>query len=184
MGGAAAHDGIGSVVLVSGEAGIGKTSVVRAFRRRAGGRARMLTGACDDLLSPRTLGPLRDAALDAPRGPLAAALAAGDRDGVLTAVGDELSDPRGPTALVVEDVHWADDATLDVLRYAGRRIADRPAVLLVTYRDDEVGPALHRLLGGLTGEAVRRLPLRPLSPAAVAHWVGGTTATSAWEYIS
>ena len=59
---AAARAGKGTAVLLSGEAGIGKTSVVRAFLRRAGTRARVLAGACDDLLSPRTLGPLRDAA--------------------------------------------------------------------------------------------------------------------------
>ncbi|MDT7581121.1 MAG: hypothetical protein QOK35_2385, partial [Pseudonocardiales bacterium] len=179
---AAARAGEGSVVLLSGEAGIGKTSLVRAFGRRVGTRARLLTGACDDLLSPRTLGPLRDAARAVPDGPLAAALARGDRDAVLTALDDELADARRPTVLVVEDVHWADDATLDALRFVGRRIADRPAVVLISYRDDEVGPALARLLGGLTGDAVRRLPLRRLSRTAVAQWAGGTSATSAALY--
>ena len=58
---------------------------------------------------------------------------------MIAAVQEELSDPRAPTVLVVEDVHWADDATLDVLRYPGRRIADLPAVLVITYRDDEIG---------------------------------------------
>jgi len=94
--------GAGSAVLLSGEAGIGKTSVVRAFARAARGRARVLAGACDDLLTPRTLGPLRDAARAA-AGPLAAAVTGGDRDDVLAAAVEELSDPRGPTVLVVED---------------------------------------------------------------------------------
>ena len=73
---------------------------------------------------------------------------------MLAAAVEELSDPRRPTVLVVEDVHWADEATLDVLRYVGRRIADLPAVLLLTYRDDEIGRdhPLRRVLGGFSGE--------------------------------
>jgi DNA-binding CsgD family transcriptional regulator/tetratricopeptide (TPR) repeat protein len=170
----------GSVVLLGGEAGIGKTSVVRAFARAAGGPARVLVGACDDLIAPRALGPLQDVARLA-GGPLAVALADGDRDAVLTAVLGELSDPALPTVLVVEDVHWADDATLDVLRFVGRRIPDLPAVLVLTYRDDEIGRdhPLQRVLGALGGDGVHRLHLDGLSPAAVARLAGGTAATSA-----
>jgi predicted ATPase len=86
----------GSVVLVSGEAGIGKTSLVRAFTRslRTG---RVLAGACDDLLTPRALGPLRDAVRHV-RGPLADALAAADDLGeVFPAVLEELAAPHGPS---------------------------------------------------------------------------------------
>jgi len=84
--------------------------------------------------------------------------------------------------LVLEDVHWADDATLDVVRYLGRRIADLPAVVVVTYRDGEVGPMLQRVLGALGGTAVDRLAPARLSRAAVARLAGGTTATSAPLY--
>ena len=108
--------GSGSVVLISGEAGIGKTSVVRHFVRTVTARGALLQGACDDLLTPRTLGPLRDAVRDGR--PLERALAEGDRDAILVATLTELAAAR-PTVLVVEDVHWADDATLDVLRYVG-----------------------------------------------------------------
>ena len=175
-----ASAGAGSVVLLSGEAGIGKTSVVRAFHRAVTDRARVLVGACDDLLSPRMLGPLRDATRAATAGPLAAALAGGDRDAVLAAAVEELADPRKPTVLVVEDVHWADEATSDVLRYVARRIADLPAVLLLTYRNDEIAGdhPFQRVLGGLSGEAVTRIPLPPLSHSAVAGWAGGTRATA------
>jgi DNA-binding CsgD family transcriptional regulator/tetratricopeptide (TPR) repeat protein len=176
--------GSGSVVLLSGEAGIGKTSVVRALIRNVAGRGRVITGACEDMLAPRVLGPLRDATRARPGGPLADALAVNDRDAVLTAVCEELSGRPSPTVLVVEDAHWADEATLDVLRYVGRRIADLPAVLLITYRDDEIGVAhpLQRVLGGLSGESVHRLVLRQLSRAAVTSWAGGTNATSAALY--
>jgi DNA-binding CsgD family transcriptional regulator/tetratricopeptide (TPR) repeat protein len=169
--------GHGSVVLVSGGAGIGKTSVVRAFARAAAGRARVLLASCDDLMAPRTLGPLRDAALES-SGPLAAAFA-DDRpaDGVFTAVMAELA-AAPPTALVVEDVHWADDATIDVLGYVARRIEPLPAVLVLSFRDDELGPShpLQRMLGALAGRPVRRLALPPLSRTAVRRLAASTGA--------
>jgi DNA-binding CsgD family transcriptional regulator/tetratricopeptide (TPR) repeat protein len=173
---AGAGTGAGSVVLLSGEAGVGKTSLVRAFAAKARGSARVLVGACDDLLTPRTLGPLRDAVRAAGGGPLAAVVAGGDRDAVLAATVEELSDPRRPTVLVVEDVHWADEATLDVLRYVGRRVAELPAVLLLTYRDDEIrrDHPLRRVLGGLSGSEVLRIVLTPLSRDAVASLAGGS----------
>src|SRR4051794_31534209 len=174
--------GTGSVVLLFGQAGIGKTSVVRALRRRVEGRVRVLVGVCDDLLAPRTLGPLHDVAATTREGPLAAALRRG-RDEVLSAVEEELADRLRPTVLVIEDAHWADEATVDVLRYVGRRIEDLPAVLLVTYRDDELAPhLLRRVLGGLSGTSVRRVPLRPLSRTAVARWAGGTNITTSALY--
>ena len=173
--------GTGSVVLLFGEAGIGKTTVLRAFLRAAAGRVRVLVGGCEDLLTPRTLGPIRDIARGTV-GPLAGALAGDERESVFGALLSELS--RGPTVLVVEDAHWADEATLDVLRYIGRRVDDLPAVLVVTYRDDEVDRdhPLQRVLGGLSGDAVQRLRLHRLSRAAVAELSGGTTATSAALY--
>ena len=164
-----ATTGTGSVVLVSGEAGIGKTSLVRAFVLDRPDRARVLLGACDDLVTPRTLGPLRDAVRGA-RGPLATALAGGDRDAVLSALLAELADGTRPTVLVLEDVHWADDATLDVLRYVGRRVVDLPAVLVVDLpRRGGRAASLQRVLGALGGPAVHRLP-RPGSPAR--RWPG------------
>jgi len=79
-------------------------------------------------------------------------------------------------------VHWADDATLDVLRYLGRRVDDLPLLVVVTYRDDEVGPSLQRVLGALAGPGVRRLAPARLSRSAVARLAGGTTLTSAPLY--
>ncbi|HMA45857.1 MAG TPA: AAA family ATPase, partial [Frankiaceae bacterium] len=157
----------GSAALVTGEAGIGKTTVVRAFVERMGERARVLAGACDDLVTPRALGPLRDAAAGT-RGPLEATLTTGGGEGVFGAVVAELTGPA-PTVLLVEDLHWADDATLDVLGYLARRLAGLPAVVVLTYRDDSVpvGHPVHRLLGALAGCPVHRLALDPLSASAV-----------------
>jgi tetratricopeptide (TPR) repeat protein len=162
-----AAQGRGSVVLVSGEAGIGKTSLVRAFAEHARAQARVLVGVCDDLVTPRTLGPFRDMARGG-GGPLAeAAASAAERDAVFGAVYQELADRS--TVMIVEDVHWADDATLDVVRYLAWRIAELPSVLLLTYRDDELRDdhPLRRVLGALARQDVQRLALRRLSPGAV-----------------
>jgi DNA-binding CsgD family transcriptional regulator/tetratricopeptide (TPR) repeat protein len=170
-----AAKGRGSSVLISGEAGIGKTSLVRAFADGSAGEARLLLGACDDLMASRTLGPLHDAATGTD-GPLAAALADdGPVDGVFAAVLEELAEHR-PSVLVVEDVHWADDATLDVLGFTARRIEPLGAVLVVTLRDDEIDPRhpLQRLLGALAGCPVHRVALPPLSPRAVRMLAAGT----------
>lgn len=156
-----ANAGHGCVVLVAGEAGVGKSSLVREFTRRIG--VRVLVGGCDDLITPRPLGPLRDAAAGTT---LEKALA--DGQDPFTAVVAELATP---TVLLVEDLHWADDATVDVLGYVARRIADLPAVLLLTYRD---GGPLRRLLGALAGAPVHRVVLAPLSRRAVADLAAGT----------
>ena len=173
----AAAAGHGSAVLVTGEAGIGKTTLVREFVERTGGRVKVLGGGCDNLVTPRPLGPLRDAAAGT-GGKLEAALRTGAADTVYPAVVDELSWPA-PNVLLVEDLHWVDDATVDVLAYLARRLETLPAVLVLTYRDEQV-PAEHparRLLGALSGVPVARLPLRPLSAAAVDE----LAADSGWD---
>ena len=130
----------------------------------------MLAGACEDLLTPRALGPLRDAARSAAGGPLAAALSPQvDPDLVFAAVCDELAAPPSPAVLVVEDVHWADGATLDVLRYLGTRVQGLPAVLLMTYRDDALARdhPLRGVLGTLGSTAASRLRLSSSPRSAV-----------------
>ena len=165
-----AGTGRGSAVLVLGEAGIGKTSLVHAFLAATAGRARVLAGACEDLLTPRALGPLRDAARSAASGPLAAALSPhADPDLVFAAVSEELASPPSPAILLIEDAHWADSATLDVLRYLGPRVQNLPAVLLVTYRDDALARdhPLRGVLGVLGSTAATRLQLTRLTSDTV-----------------
>jgi ATP/maltotriose-dependent transcriptional regulator MalT len=167
----------GSVVLVMGEAGIGKSSLIEALRSQLPAEGRMLVGYCDDLATPRTLGPFRDLAGSVGT-ELSRAVADGsDRDRVLTALRTELTWPEHPTVLVIEDVHWADDATLDALRYLIRRIADLPAILVLTYRDDELNREhpLHGLLGQASrSDHVRHLPLSRLSQQAVRQLSAGS----------
>jgi ATP/maltotriose-dependent transcriptional regulator MalT len=172
-----AADRHGSVVLVMGEAGIGKSSLVEALRSRLPAKGRMLVGYCDDLATPRTLGPFRDLAGSVGTEFSRAVADGSDRDRVLTALRAELTWPEHPTVLVIEDVHWADDATLDALRYLIRRIADLSAVLVLTYRDDELNREhpLHGLLGQASrGDQVRHLPLRRLSQQAVRQLSAGS----------
>lgn len=160
--------GNGSVVLVTGEAGIGKTSVVRAFRESLGA-VRILSGACDDLQTARAFGPLRDAAA-ASCGPLEDALAGGAGEEVFDGALTELR-TQPPTLLIIEDLHWSDDATLDVLAFLARRIDSVAAMVLVTIRDGGAAPGhpLHRWLGSLAGLPVQRIVLPSLSTGAVAE---------------
>ena len=141
----------GRLILVGGEAGVGKTALVREF---AEGR-QVLWGACDPLHTPRPLGPLVDIGLRETAPPALAAELLG-----------RLRDEPG-TVLVLEDVHWADEGTLDVLRLLGRRIEGVPSLAIVTFRDDEPGP-LRVVLGELaTAMGVKRIELPPLSAEAV-----------------
>ncbi|RXZ72702.1 ATP-binding protein [Agromyces albus] len=162
----AASEGRGSVLLVHGEAGIGKSSLVAALRSRPPAGCRVLVGACDALATPRTLGPLRDLTPFVGRR-LADALRSGDREEIFESLRDELETAPG-TVLVVEDVHWSDEATLDALRFLARRIDELPVVLVLTYRDDELdgGHPLTRLLGDVHTN-VRHVAVQRLSPSAV-----------------
>ncbi|GHI10071.1 hypothetical protein AQI88_41670 [Streptomyces cellostaticus] len=161
----------GRIALVAGEAGIGKTALVRAFCEEAG--RPVLRGVCDALHTPRPLGPLHDMAATA-GGALAGLVRAdGPRHALFTALLDELT--AREWLVVVEDAHWADEATVDLLVFVGRRIAATRSLLVVTYRHDEVDSAhpLRRLLGSLaTDQTVVRVRLAPLSVAAVAALAG------------
>ncbi len=164
-----ARAGDGSVVLIAGEAGIGKSSLIGALPSVLPFGTRLLVGYCDDLATPRVLGPLRDL-VGSVGGTLTTALESGDRNGVSDALRAELDRPEDPTVLVVEDIHWADEATLDVLRFLVRRIASLPAVLVLSYRDVELtrDHPLQQLLGLAAGTPrLRRLRPERLSAAAV-----------------
>jgi DNA-binding CsgD family transcriptional regulator len=168
--GTAVRSSRGRLVLVGGEAGGGKTALLRQFCDEQRGAARILWGSCDPLFTPRPLGPLLDIA-ELTGGHLDELVKSSARPHeVVAALVRELR-TRTPTVVVFEDVHWADEATLDVLRLLGRKIDAVPALMLASYRDDELDRAhpLRIVIGELaTGEAVGRLKVEPLSPAAVA----------------
>jgi DNA-binding CsgD family transcriptional regulator len=152
----------GPLILVGGEAGVGKTALVREF---AAGR-RVLWGACDPLNTPRPLGPLRDVA-DAAGGELLEVTAGGARPPELAAALLRELRANPGTVLVLEDLHWADEGTLDALRVLGRRIAGVPSLAIATFRDD-ADHALRVVPGELaTAAGVVRIRLPPLSADAV-----------------
>jgi ATP/maltotriose-dependent transcriptional regulator MalT len=148
--------GRGRLVLISGEAGIGKTVLVEAFCRDAAADVDVLWGSCDAVVPARPFAPLVDIA-DKVDGALRVALDALDRNRVFDAFLELLRQPSGlPPMVVLEDLHWADEATLDLLRVVGRRIRDLPILLIGTYRDDEVGNEhpLRLALGDIPAAAV------------------------------
>ena len=168
----AATAGVGSLVLVAGEAGAGKTSLVRAFIESLDESTLVIEGACDPLTTPRPLGPLHDFAAEPGSG--LAGLTAGDRSPIdmFAEVLDRLRNSIRPVLMTVEDVHWADEGTLDFLRFIGRRVEDSKAMVLCTYRDDEVGPdhPLRPVLGQLVPlDSTFRLVIPPLTFDAVAR---------------
>ena len=155
----------GRLVLVSGEAGVGKSSLVEELQARLPDDT-WLWGACDGLFTPRPLAPVHDLArqVGGSLGELVSDQA--PRDRIFEAMLRLLSDAESLTVLVIEDVQWADEATLDLLRLLGRRLRHVPVLLVVTFRDDALTPndPLRLALGELAGQrTTRRIDLPPLS---------------------
>ena len=164
----AAAAGTGHIVFLAGEAGIGKTSLVKALVAQRG-NVDTWWGNCDALQTPHPLAPLHDIARSVAV-EFSTLLAGGvDRAATFEGVLNELRQKRKPTLLVIEDAHWADDATLDLIKFLGRRIDRVACLLVVSYRDDEVPPThpLRRVLGELPPSLITRIALPRLSPAGV-----------------
>ena len=161
----AAWDRGGILMLVGGEAGVGKSSLVQAFGSRLDGRARVLFGSCEHLTTPSPLAPIEDIGREL-GGRLAIELeeCRKPRDVALLL----LDAMREPAVVVIEDIHWADNATLDVIRVLGRRIAGSGSLVVATFRDDETVDhrAMRELLGDLASvAAVERVARRSALPS-------------------
>lgn len=165
-----AREAHGSMVLIAGEAGAGKTSLVRGFVEARDSSTLVITGACDPLTTPRPLSPLYDFAADPDSGLTALTDDELDAMGMFQEVLDRLKNTIRPIVMVIEDVHWADEGTLDFLRFIGRRIDDCKAIVICTYRDDEVGSdhPLRPVLGQLIPlESTDRLSVPALTLEAI-----------------
>jgi DNA-binding CsgD family transcriptional regulator/tetratricopeptide (TPR) repeat protein len=162
-----AIEGAGCIALLGAEAGMGKTALLQEFAKAPLG-ARVLWGGCDALFAPRPLGPLYDVARQTQGELLAVISGHTNRELIFAAALNEL---QRQTLIVLEDMHWADEATLDLLKYLGRRIQRTRAMLVVSYRDDEIGPRhpLRFVIGDLPRATTHRMSLLPLSAPAVAQ---------------
>ena len=179
-----ARCGDGRMVLVAGEAGVGKSALVEQVQRDLPD-ANWFWGACDGLFTPRPLGPLFDIAAKLGGELLELCRADAPREDLFGALLRQISGPGGLQVLVVEDIHWADEATIDLLRFLGRRIRDANVLLITTYRDDGLSATdpLRLALGDLaTQRSVRRVGLAPLSAGAVRMLAGEAALDSAALY--
>src|SRR5689334_22592742 len=173
--------GRGRMVLLCGESGAGKTSLVEAFVEQCVRDERVLWGVCDPLPTPRPLGPIHDLAhrlAPATR----AVLEQGDQPyDIFAAVSDELR--TVPSVLVLDDLHWADQGTIDLLRFVLRRVSQTRSLVVGVLRDDEIG-ATHpmRALLGDVARSTRAdsLAMPPLSVQAVQSLVGDRPVDPVW----
>lgn len=162
--------GEGAIALIGGEAGIGKTSFVTSLTESFRPLTRVLWGACDPLFTPRPLGPVYDIATGDLTHILDLLHSGADWFAIAAALHTALLESSIPVLLVFEDIHWADEATLDLVKYLGRRIHQTKTLLILTYREDEAGSKhqLQSVLGDLPPQRTIRLRLEPLSEQAVA----------------
>jgi DNA-binding CsgD family transcriptional regulator len=161
----------GACVLLSAEAGGGKTSLLTEAARRAGSDVEWLWGACEPMLSPEPLGALIDLLDRLPPALCAAVRTGRHTPEVLAGMLSLLRERRTPAVLVIDDAQWADGATLDLLRYLGRRIENTRALLVLSHRSDGLGSdhPLLSVFAGLPPRGCIRMPLAPLSHDAVAE---------------
>jgi len=179
-----ARRGEGRLVLVAGEAGVGKSALVDRFQGDVPD-ARWSWGACDGLFTPRPLGPLFDLAGQLGGELLDLSLAHAARDELFSALLRQVNEPGTLNVVVIEDVHWADEATVDLLRFLGRRLRNAAVLLVATYRDDGLTASdpLRVALGELaTQRSTRRIGLAPLSADAVRILANGSGLEAAELY--
>jgi DNA-binding CsgD family transcriptional regulator len=162
----------GHCVFLCGEAGIGKTSIVKAFLKESGINCNIYQGTCDALFTPRPLAPLYDVIMQMHGELPEHGSDITDRTAFFTKFFYELSNQKKTTLIIFEDIHWADEATLDFIKFFARRITQIPCLFLLTYRDDEIHSRhpLRNVFGQLNAGSFTRIQLNPLSKEAVAKW--------------
>jgi len=162
--------GHGGTILVEGEAGIGKTSLVQQLAADSADDFVIAWGWCEALFTPRPLGPLQDMRRSLAPKVVDLLDQSASPERLFPALLNMVQSSAKPTIFIFEDMHWADSATLDLVRYLGRRVSLLPVLIVLTARSDELGPhhPLNIVLGDLPAAAVTRIKPPPLSSDAVA----------------
>lgn len=166
----------GRLVLVCGEAGIGKSSLIARFTEGLAAPCRLAWGYCDPLTTPRPLGPVRDIAAEV----LGPEQGESEEARYFEGLVQGIAGVGRPVVLVIEDLHWADDRSLDWLKFVGRRIAMLPLLLICSFRDDEVDAThpLRAALGQIPAARKAQLTLTPLSLEAIRQMAGHTALSA------
>ncbi len=164
------NSGEGHCILISGEAGIGKTSLVKSFSKRKKAYSDIYAGSCDALFAPRPLAPVYDVLLQLGSEFPQMNTIAEDRTAFFTHIFQLLKQKGRPSLLIFEDIHWADEATLDFIKFFARRISFLNCLFILTYRDNEIHAShpLRNVIGQLNPDTFSRINLQPLSRKAVA----------------
>ena len=171
-----ARHGDGRLVLLAGEAGAGKSTIALELERILPD-ARWVWAASDGLFTPRALGPVSDLAEQLGGELLTLIRTHAPRDEVFDALLRQITQPGTLNVVVMEDLHWADEATVDLLRFLGRRLRQTEILVIATYRDEALTrrDPLRIALGDLASQrATRRIRLAPLTADAVAEMASGT----------
>lgn len=161
--------GEGHAVFINGESGIGKTSLLKEFRRRIDSDKNIFIGTCDALFTPRPLAPLYDIAWQMMGTEWTGLSDVSKRGELFTKFFQVLSCRTETTVIIFEDIHWADEASFDFIKFFARRIDTVKCLFIITHRNDEC-PSIHLLrnvMGQLAPDTFTRLPLKPLSKRAV-----------------
>ena len=168
--------GFGKIALISGEAGVGKSALVEQFAQQIAEGSRVFWGHSDALQTSRVLGPVNELAVGMSLLRGTAGESAMSREQLFSRLFEKLSPPHPFSVVILEDLHWADEATLDFVRFLGRRIQRTRCLLIATYRDDELSPQhlLRAVLGEIIGRHTMRIRVPPLSLEAVAQLTEGT----------
>ena len=155
----------GRLVLVRGEAGIGKSTFIDHFRANIAPQYASAIAWCDPLNTPRPLGPVRDLVADVGRSVRSPLQEADYFEGFII----DAQRAAAPLVLVIEDLHWADQKSLDWLMFVGRRLSQLPVLVIGSFRDDAVDPAdpLHHALAAIPANRKTNIDLHALSVDAV-----------------
>src|SRR6476660_369344 len=160
----------GHCIFISGEAGIGKTALVKAFCKQQQDNSNIYHGVCDALFTPRPLAPLYDILWQVNSNLWPASQTIEEFSELFSKFFYELSKQKEKSIIVFEDIHWADEATLDFIKFFARRITPLRCLFILTYRDDEIHSRhpLRNVLGQLPPDSFTKLQIPPLSKSAVA----------------